>query len=30
MLVDQQFGHADAFYIYESDGTTARFVKSAK
>ncbi|MBE6906625.1 MAG: nitrogenase cofactor biosynthesis protein NifB [Ruminococcaceae bacterium] len=27
MLVDQHFGHADTFYIYESDGTTARFVE---
>ncbi len=27
MLVDQHFGHADEFYIYESDGENARFVE---
>lgn len=27
MLVDQHFGHADEFYIYESDGDTTSFVE---
>ncbi len=27
MLVDQHFGHAIAFYIYESDGKTVRFIE---
>jgi MoaA/NifB/PqqE/SkfB family radical SAM enzyme len=27
MLVDQHFGHASEFYIYESDGKTAKFIE---
>jgi len=27
MLVDQHFGHAQEFYIYESDGKTANFIE---
>lgn len=27
VLVDQHFGHATAFYIYESNGDTARFIE---
>ncbi len=27
MLVDQHFGHASEFYIYESDGNTVRFIE---
>nr|HML49407.1 NifB/NifX family molybdenum-iron cluster-binding protein [Clostridia bacterium] len=27
MLVDQHFGHAEEFLIYQSDGNTARFVE---
>lgn len=27
MLVDQHFGHASEFYIYESDGNTANFLE---
>lgn len=27
MLVDQHFGHAEEFYIYESNGSTVRFVE---
>lgn len=30
MLVDQHFGQAQEFYIYESDGRTARFVEKRK
>jgi hypothetical protein len=27
MLVDQHFGHAGQFYIYETDGTKVKFVE---
>ncbi len=30
ILVDQHFGHADEFYIYESDGNTVRFCEKRR
>lgn len=30
MLVDQHFGQAQEFYIYESDGSTAKFIERRK